>query len=74
MTQLIKGNFKLNFFKETVKCIIPIQRQTFNYQNFISKKIIKIFYPRDNKFLSLNSDCKLERQRLKYYYQGKIPK
>ena len=38
MTQLIKGSFKLNFFKKRIKCIIPIQRQTFNYQNFISKK------------------------------------
>ena len=36
MTQLIKDNFKLKFLKKVFKCIIPIQGQTFNYQNFLS--------------------------------------
>ena len=33
-----KGQFQAKIFKKLLKCIIPIQRQTFNYQNFISEK------------------------------------
>ena len=51
MTQLIKGNFKLNFLKETVRCIIPIQRHTYTKTNlqlskfYLYKKLSKFSIP-----------------------------